>query len=320
MLTNTRMKKIVSISILIIGVYMNTFGQQDPQNSQYMFNKFIYNPGYAGNSGGICAGATARQQWVGFEGAPSTTVFYADAAINPFNISSGVGLSISNDKLGFEKNLSIAGTYAYRLDLGKGMLGIGANFGLYNKALDPTWKIPNGDYFTQPSGDPLIPENKESYVAFDLGLGVFFSTDNFYVGISSTHINQPNIKFNKGTPFLARHYYLMGGYDLHLPNPILELLPSFFVQSDGKATQLTINTTLLYNKKIWGGVSYRTGDAFTGLIGLQLINGLKIGYSYDFPTSDIRKYSGGTHELMIKYCFNVSLQHVPKRYKSIRFL
>ena len=314
------MKKIISISVLIIGVFMNILGQQDPQNSQFMFNKLIYNPGYAGNSGGICATASARQQWVGFKGAPSTTVFYADAAVNPFNISSGVGLSIGNDQLGFEKNLSIAGTYAYRMDLGKGTLGIGLNIGFYNKALDPTWEIPTSDYHTPASGDPLIPEGKESFVAFDIGLGLFYSTENFYVGVSSTHINQPSFKFNKGTPFMARHYYVTGGYSLRLPNPVFELLPSFFLQSDGKATQLTINTNVLYNKKIWGGVSYRTGDALVALLGLQLINGLRIGYSYDFPTSDIRKNTGGTHELMLKYCFDISLEHVPKRYKSIRFL
>jgi len=314
------MKKIISISILIIGVCMNILGQQDPQNSQFMFNKLIYNPGYAGNSGGICATASARQQWVGFEGAPTTTVFYADAAVNPFKISSGVGLFIGNDLLGFEKNLSIAGTYAYRLDLGKGTLGIGLTIGFFNKALDPTWKIPSSDYHTPVSGDPLIPENKESFVAFDMGLGLFYSTEDFYVGISSTHINQPDFKFNKGTPFMARHYYITGGYDLRLSNPVFELLPSFFLQSDGKATQITINTNLLYNKKLWAGVSYRTGDALVILAGLQLFNGLKIGYSYDFPTSDIRKNTGGTHELMLKYCFNISFDHVAKRYKSIRFL
>ncbi len=299
---------------------MNLLGQQDPQNSQFMFNELIFNPGYAGSKGGICVGASSRQQWVGFVGAPSTTVFQADAAIKPFNITSGAGLSLSNDQLGFEKNLSITGTYAYRLDLGSGTLGIGLSLGLFNKALDPKWEIPTSDYHTPASGDPLIPENKQSYVAFDLGFGLFYSTEEFYVGISSTHLNQPVIRFSKGNPFLARHYYLTGGYVFRLPNPVFELLPSFFIQSDGKATQLTLNTNVLYNKKIWVGVSYRIGDALIGLVGLQLINGLRIGYSYDFPTSDLRKNTGGTHELMLKYCFNVSLQHISKRYKSIRFL
>jgi type IX secretion system PorP/SprF family membrane protein len=105
-----------------------------------------------------------------------------------------------------------------------------------------------------------------------------------------------------------------------MPNPVFEVLPSVFLQSDGRATQLTMNVNVLYNKKMWGGVSYRTGDAVVAMLGLQLINGLRIGYSYDFQTSEIRTNTGGTHEVMIKYCFNVSLQHEPKSYKSIRFL
>ena len=184
----------------------------------------------------------------------------------------------------------------------------------------PTWEIPTDDYHTPPGGDPLIPENKESVVAFDLGAGLYYQTDEFYVGVSSTHLNQPTLKYTKGQPFISRHYYVVAGYNLRMPNPVFEVLPSLFMQSDGKATQLTMNVTLLYNKKLWGGVSYRTGDAIVGMIGLQILNGLRIGYSYDFQTTAIGSISGGTHEVMLKYCFNVSLQHEPKSYESIRFL
>jgi len=320
LLINSLMKTFFITGVILIGVFMNSIGQQDPQTSQYMFNELTFNPGYAGSNGAICATASSRQQWIGFKGAPSTTTFHAEATVKPFHINSGVGLALSSDQLGFEKNLSVTGTYAYRMELGQGNLGIGLSLGVINKALDPKWEIPTSDYHTPASGDPLIPENKESYIAFDLGLGAFYKTDNFYIGVSSTHINQPVIKFTKGNPFLARHYYILGGYNFHLPNPVFEVLPSVFIQSDGKATQLTLNMNVLYNKKIWGGVSYRAGDAIIGLVGLELLNGLKVGYSYDFPTSDIRKNTGGTHELMLKYCFNVSMQHVSKRYKSIRFL
>ncbi len=318
---DSRIAKVFGTGLMMIMLGLGTvFGQQDPQMSQFMFSKLSYNPGFAGSSGGICATGMNRQQWVGFKGAPSTTVFQGEAFVKPFGISSGVGLSFTSDKLGFEKNLTITGTYAYRLEIGKGSLGIGLSFGLLNKALDPSWEIPTSDYHTPPGGDPLIPENKESVLAFDLGAGLFYQSDEFYVGVSSTHLNQPVIKYTKGEPFVARHYYVVAGYNLRLPNPAFELLPSLFLQSDGRATQLTMNVNLLYNKKVWGGVSYRTGDAVIGLIGLQLINGLRIGYSYDFQTSAIHSYTGGTHEVMIKYCFNVSLQHEPKNYKSIRFL
>lgn len=309
---------IIIFVILINGV--PGMSQQDPEYSQFMFNKLAFNPGYAGSNGVICATAASRQQWIGFQGAPSTTVFHADAAVKPFGVSSGVGLSLLNDQAGFEKNLSITGTYAYQKDLGFGKLGIGLSIGMLNKALDPKWEIPTSDFHTPASGDPLIPENKESFIALDLGFGLYYRTEDFYVGISSTHINQPVMKYSKGNPFVARHYYILAGYNFQLSNPAFEILPSVFINSDGRASQITLNVNMLYNKKIWGGVSYRAGDAFIGIIGMELFNEVKVGYSYDFVTSDLRRNTGGTHELMIKYCFNMSLQHVAKRYKSVRFL
>ena len=75
-----------------------------------------------------------------------------------------------------------------------------------------------------------------------------------------------------------------------------------------------------YNKRFWGGVSYRAGDAIVGIVGLELFNGVRIGYSYDFTTSRISKYSSGSHEITVGYCFDLSLDKSPQKYKSIRFL
>jgi type IX secretion system PorP/SprF family membrane protein len=199
-------------------------------------------------------------------------------------------------------------------------MGIGLSLGMLNKTLDPKWQIPTGDSHTPASGDPLIPENKESFTAFDAGAGLYYKTDNYYAAFSVTHINQPKIKFTKGLPYISRHYYLTAGYTLQLPNPSLELLPSIFVFSDGKVSQFTVTSLLRYNKKAWGGVSYRAGDALTGIIGVELFNGIRFGYAYDFTISDIRKNSSGSHEFMVNYCFDLSMGKSPMRYKSIRFL
>jgi len=285
-----------------------------------MFNTMTYNPGVAGISGMICATALNRQQWIGFKGAPSTTVFNINAPVKPFNIKSGIGLLVENDNVGFDKDISISAAYSYHLDLGRGKLGIGINLGMLNKTLNPIWQIPTGDTHTPPAGDPLIPENKESYVAFDAGFGLYYKSDNYYAALSVTHLNQPKIKFSKGMPYVSRHYYLTGGYNLQLPNPSLELLPSFFAFSDGKAIQFNVTSLIRYNKKVWGGVSYRTGDALIGIVGLELFNGIRLGYAYDFTMSDMKKGSSGSHEFMVNYCFDLNLGKSQMKYKSIRFL
>jgi len=314
------MKRLVIAFLFLAMGVISIQAQQDPSSSQYMFNTLTYNPGVAGTSGMICATALNRQQWVGFKGAPSTTLFNVSAPISPFHVNSGIGLLVESDNIGFDKDINLTGIYSYIVDLNTGKLGIGISLGMLNKTLDPTWKIPTGDGFTPADQDPLIPSTKESVVAFDAGLGLFLRSEKYYAALSATHINQPKLKFTKGVPYVSRHYYLTAGYTLQLPNPSLELLPSFFVYSDGKVAQFNITSLVRYNKKVWGGVSYRAGDALIGTIGLELFNGIRIGYSYDFPLSDIRKNTTGSHEFMVNYCFDLSLGKSAMRYKSIRFL
>ncbi len=312
-------KKYLIIAIIsCISLLVNA--QSDPVSSQYMFNRMLYNPGVAGSSGMICATAMNRQQWVGFEGAPTTTLFHINAAISPFGTSSGIGMTIVNDKTGFDTDNSLSLTYSYMVDIGPGKLGIGANIGILNKAIDPSWNIPSGDQFVDPSQDPLIPDNKESIIAFDMGFGLYYSTTDYYAGLSVTHLNEPKLKYLEGTPYVARQFYGMAGYNLRLNNPAFELLPSVFLYSDGKLFQTTLNTLVRYNKKVWGGVSYRAGDSMTGIFGIELYNGIRISYAYDFPMNDIRKSTSGSHEFLVNYCFDLSLGRNSMRYKSIRFL
>jgi len=314
------MKKLNMLFLVIFILTPNLKGQQDPVSSQYMFNVFYFNPGFAGISGMVCATAISRQQWVGFKGAPSTNLFSVNTPLRLFGTEGGIGLIVDNDKTGFDSDIKISGSYSYHFSIGAGKLGAGIMLGVINKSLNPTWQIPSSDVHTPVSGDPLIPENKESHVAFDAGLGVFYTTDKFYGSLSVTHLNQAEFKFTKGHPYLSRHYYALAGYNMQLGNPAFELLPSVFVFSDGRVVQFTVNSLVRYNKKVWGGVSYRAGDALSGIVGIELYNGIRIGYSYDFILSDIRKSSSGSHEFMVNYCFDINLGKSPKKYKSIRFL
>ncbi len=314
------MKRLNITTLLLFTGLSVLYPQQDPLLSQYMFGIPTYNPGASGSSGMVCATAVNRQQWVGLTGAPVTTSFNINAPVKLFGRQSGVGVMIRSDKAGFDNDISLSLAYSYFIDIGQGSLGIGLTAGVINKALDPTWVIPSGDIYVPPSGDPLIPENKESYVAFDAGLGVFYSTGKYYAGVSVTHLNEPSIKFSKGTPYLSRHYYLTAGYNLTMPNPAFEFKPSFLAFSDGRVIQLTLSSVVTYNKKVWGGVSYRAGDAVIGMAGVELYNGIRLGYAYDFSMTDIRRNTSGSHEFMINYCFEISLGRSPMKYKSVRFL
>jgi type IX secretion system PorP/SprF family membrane protein len=300
---------------------VSAYTQQDPQFSHNMFNHLAVNPGFAGSQGMLSAGMINRQQWMGFEGNPKTTIFSVHTPVKPFGIPSGVGLTFMDDRLGFEKNMSFNLSYAYRLELGKGKLGIGLNIGLLSRALNGKWVIPDSDNHIPASQDPSIPDEQVTSTTFDMGLGLFYSADKLYAGFSTTHLLEPTVDFGSGALMhMQRHYYATAGYLLKLSNPVFELQPSIFAKSDGASFQMDVNMLLLYNKRFWGGVSYRLGDAVAVMAGTELPNGLRVGISYDFTTSAIGAYSNGTVEFMLGYNLEVGTDKFSQRYRSVRFL
>jgi len=59
----------------------------------------------------------------------------------------------------------------------------------------------------------------------------------------------------------------------------------------------------LFKEQIWVGTSFRSGDAVVALLQYQASNSFRIGYAYDMTFSQIRKFSAGSHEIMVGYDF-----------------
>ena len=306
--------------ILIFGAFsLHLMAQQDPKFSQNMFLAPVFNPGAVGSTDKICLAAAFRNQWTGLPDAPVTTVFNVNMPVSFLGRSHGIGLNLMNDNLAFNNDFMLSISYAFRIDLGSGSLGIGTNLGVANQSLTPTW---NGADIIDWEGDGAIPKNGGSVFGFDMGLGAYYNTDKMYLGLSITHLNQTSFDYPEdlAETKLLRHYYLMAGYNIQLSNPMFEIMPSLMVQTDARSHHLYLNTNVRYNKRFWGGVSYSVGGALSALFGIELMNGIKIGYSYDFELSPLLKYNSGSHEITVRYCFDLSVDKSPQKYKSIRFL
>ena len=313
------MKRLFSLITLTIQITI-ALAQQDPQYSLNMFNHLSTNPGYAGSNDAICVTNIDRLQWLGFEGAPRTYVLNGDMTLNKLN--SGVGISILSDKIGFENDFQLQGSYAYRVKIGKGKLGIGLSVGMLNKYINGNWISPTTlwDPNTNVYNDPSVPHSV-NHVSFDMSFGLFYRTNNLYLGLSSTHLNQAKNKVSANVlPSIKRHYYIAAGYYYQLPNPLYEIRPSVFIKTDAAVFQYDINATLLYNKRVWGGLSYRVGDAIIPMVGFILQNNFKFAVAYDITVSKLHKYTNGSVELMLGYCANLSKGKSKGSYKSVRFL
>lgn len=317
------MKKIFTTLTVALAAFTSvSFAQQDPQFTQFMHNKLIYNPGYAGTSQAICANVLYRQQWVNFPGAPKTGLISFDMPIGRLPLA--IGLNVMNDQIGFSKTLFARLALAYNRPIGPGILGVGIDGGILQQQFSGAWVTPDGN-----TADPSIPgwqtNPKLNELTYDLGFGAYYTIANkMYVGISSTHLTAQDISVNKDLKYsLARHYYLMAGYTFNVgQGGIHGIQPNIKVKSDAASTQLDVNLTYIYDQRFWVGVSYRMQDAIAPMLGARFLpkRNLKIGYSYDVTTSKIKGYSAGTHEIMLGYCFNVSKPPKVTSYQNTRQL
>jgi type IX secretion system PorP/SprF family membrane protein len=318
------MKKL-SIIFICSSIACNVLGQQDMGYSQNMFNQMSINPGYAGSMDMIGLNFLQRLQWLklGIKGAPTSTVFSANAPFTLFQRQHGVGLTIINNNVAFTNDLNLKLSYAYRskMKFGDGKIGFGASVGLINSTIDLS-QLKLG--YTG-SGDDL-PTGKSKPV-LDLGLGVFYNTEKLYMGISATHLFAGKFDYSSAgtkpptaTYYYIPHYYVTAGYTYQLSNPMLQLEPSFFIQTVGTTTTLNFNTNIVYNNHVWGGISYRAGQALTGLFGIELSEGIRFGIAYDYETSELNTVSSGSLEVAVIYNFKLKKEKLPQKFKSIRFL
>ncbi|WP_430812014.1 MULTISPECIES: PorP/SprF family type IX secretion system membrane protein [unclassified Carboxylicivirga] len=319
------------VFFLLLCVASQAWGQQYPQFSQNMFNQLTVNPGYAGANEMVNLTLGNRQQWMGgFKAndgssmAPSTTVFGADTEVNLLGWESGVGLSLMNDEIGAFTTLYMSAIYAKRWETDYGKLGVGLSFGLINQSIN------GGILSTMPGGGDLMgvdwdkeegPFPDDAGTAFDMGLGAFLEHKDYYLGISVAHLNRPKPKFKETyTIYLDRTVFITGGYHIPLKKPPIVLIPSVFLKTNMSSVQVDFNINGVLKDKYWGGLTYRLQDAIVLLGGVELNNGLRIGYSYDVSVSRLNDAKSGSHEIMLGYRFDLSLEKRKKQYKSVRYL
>jgi type IX secretion system PorP/SprF family membrane protein len=308
------MKKIFIIILAVLSV-ITVSAQQDPQFSQNMFNKLANNPGFAGSRGNVAASILHRSQWMGFGddggAAASTQNFSIDAEL-PF-LYGGVGLNIVKDNIGPFSNLGLQFSYAFRTELGVGQIGMGMSVGMFQSGLDGGFLRPASG----PGVDPHIPTGDVSGSSLDLGAGIYYNTQDVYMGLSSAHMTEPKIEWTDGQNFdLTRHYFLIAGY-YHEINTVLSLNPSIYLKSDGATSQLDINTNLIYNNKMWGGVSYRLDEGLILLAGMNVNEDLRFGLAYDVTMMNPMSNS---IEFMLGYNFKIKTNKAVSKYKNPRFL
>lgn len=295
--------------LLLLLLSLNSMAQQDALYSQYMFNPFAINPGYAGSREAVSAVLLHRSQWVGFEGAPSTQTLAIHSPIK--NKRMALGLNVSNDAVGPVRNLGAAATYAYHLPFSTGKLSLALRGGIYSSNLDRStleFQDPTDQYNGAGTINSTVP-------TFDFG--AYYYTRRFYAGMAITHLSQQQLGYvdqlnNNGGAGdgLRRHFMLASGYAMDLNDNII-FKPSVLIKYvDAAPLNVDVNASFLINKVFWLGASYRTSGDLVLLTEFNITDYLRVGYSYDLVLNQLQTYQRGSHELFVGFDFALSKSQV----------
>ncbi|MFN4764669.1 type IX secretion system membrane protein PorP/SprF [Gillisia sp. Q332] len=303
------MKKIyLLISVLFVGLW-TTQAQQLPQFTQYMYNTISINPAYAGSRDAFSLTALNRNQWAGISGAPRTQTLSIHSPIR--NEQIGLGLSVINDKTGYENYTYLYGDFSYTINVSQDVtlsFGLKGGFSYYD--LDE-------DLFSEPSvlQDPFFREQFNKWTP-NFGAGLFLSSQKWYVGLSAPKlINNDNNDFSEYVALEQVHYYMTGGYVFDLSDT-WKLRPTALAKvTSGAPLSFDMSSTFIYDEKLYLGATYRIDDAIGAFIDFQIFEPLRIGYGYEYSISDLRPYTSGSHEVILIY----ELRFQNTKYKSPRF-
>jgi len=289
-------KRLVIFSIFLS---VSSFAQQEPLFTQYYVNDMAINPAISGSKTYNPLIIQARQQWLGFEGAPlSTNISYHGA----LNNRSAMGGYLMFDKAtpALQANLHLNYAYHVPLNYDKVFLsfGLGAKLRYYNIDFKPE-DLP-------PGADPAFSASSYDNTLGDASAGTYLYGRNFYLGFSANNLFQSTFKPAIGSSPTSnkafKNYYGMGAYRFYIMNNDWQLEPSFLLRKMALHKNVTdITTRIIYIETTWGGLTYRTDGTLAFGFGFAK-NNMHFSYSYDHTfAGDIMQYNYGTHEIGIVF-------------------
>lgn len=288
------------ISIFVMAKY--SWGQQDPQYTHYIYNENQFNPAYAGSRELLSTNMLFRTQWVGFDGAPTTFSFGANAPFKKDKIA--MGGTFFYDKIGAQNRIGLNLQYAYRLSVGKASK---ISFGLQGGFVAQKTNLSILDAANE--GDPTYLNLTSMQFMPNFGAGIYIYSPKYAIGFSVPHILN-NEMVDKNIINLNNHYLFTAATIFNAGNSI-KIKPTLLAKFvKGGPVQGEINANIIIKDAVWLGAGYRTDNA--GLFTIQYnfvkdketnYTNFRIGYGYDLEWKQLRQNSGGSHEIYLSYEF-----------------
>lgn len=329
----------IAATVLLSAV---TYGQ-DPHFTQFFASPLTLNPAFTGLfDGDYRMTANYRSQWPSVNNAFMTATASVDMAVLQKKLPEydrwGVGLLALNDRSGNRildnSHVTVSTAYHKGLDEnGYHQITVGFQGTFTSKTLD----ISRANFedeltavgFTGVTSE-IFSSSRMQINYFDMHAGLLYSgstngIDNFYLGLSTYHVNRPNESFLGGSfilePRVTFHgggYFPFHGNKTFHVSMLHQRQAGAFETIAGAALSSDINHNPYNPINLYGGLMYRLGDAVAPYVGIEF-SSFRLGYSYDINTSAFKTASNrrGGNEIsliMVKKPVDQALKklHCPK--------
>lgn len=324
------------ISYLLVVVAITLFfpfqveGQTVGQFTLWNQNHYLVNPAAAGNQDYFDASIGYRKQWSGIKNAPQSIYAVGHSVLNrpkthqrsalrisntskngvykkqkKFNkpmLKHALGGHISNQEQGAFTRTEAMLTYAIHLPIVKDIsLSFGVSAGLNSFGFDENKASVLVD------GDPLFNAfvTGENSNQMNVNTGAYLYSDKFFFGFSTNQILQNELKIadidiDRPSPAkLEMQHFIIGGYHFDLTNDF-RLTPNVLIKlASSTPTYFDLGVTLNYQEMMFLGFSYRNDEVISASFGMNINYFLRMGYAYDYTTSELSRAATGSHEFFI---------------------
>ncbi len=288
---------LVAAMVLLLALLLKVEGQEPVFFTQHQQNRMVYNPAWAGDRDIPGFSLLSRQQWVGWEGSPSSNLLNFHTRLSDKNV--GLGMSLEYERMGPVQYAGLKGMYSYTLEFdqaGSLYLGLQGEFRLLQVKIAQLQLVDQGD--------PLYAEDPGMKFQPNVGIGAAYVRGNFHAGISLPRMLKSALTPHEGEtgPWSSSQqvfYVDLGWHQVIKENISLDpaLLLAF---SAGRSPLIELSALVHLGENISLGAMYRFDQTLGGMIQYRHQNRYVFGYSYDLALGKLQT-NVGSHELFLGY-------------------
>ncbi|SKC83826.1 PorP/SprF family type IX secretion system membrane protein [Ohtaekwangia koreensis] len=290
------MKPAIKILLILIGLlplsFLNVQAQQSLMYSHYFLNPFLYNPSFVAPNGYTEVYLNYRNQWAGIEGAPTTGTVSIHV---PLNYKAGVAFTAYQDKAGVLKTTTGLITFAYQVYLGNSIkeehkIGFGISAGMTSNSINA------GDAY---ANDPVTGTTS----SFEGQFGIHYQLKNFKLAFAIPRLFRTYVAseqdFNKVGIEQIKTTITSASYMIRFSSRVAFEPMVTYRTYENTVSQYEGLGVIHIDNIAWFGGSYRQDYGATAFIGFNIKDKVKLGYAYEFATSQINSFGDGTHEMQL---------------------